>query len=230
MTRKVNNSKVDRPKNTVVGHIKNGFLARMMHYSPPAVAVWLALANRADKSGYCFPSISTLQDDTGLARASTYKAIRELKESGEITVESGGGMGNPSNHYQIVGGPGNELVQNMNQFKSETKVVHSGDKVVRRMNSNHTQEPNTVTRRGKTRPRFVPPSVQEVAAYCRERKNNIDPQHFVDRNESIGWVVGKARTPMKCWKAAVRTWERNGFSNGKPEQLKQEIQYRDIRK
>jgi len=225
VTRKVNNSKVDRPKNTVVGHIKNGFLARMMHYSPPAVAVWLALANRADKSGYCFPSISTLQDDTGLARASTYKAIRELKESGEITVESGGGMGNPSNHYQIVGGPRNELVQDANQFKSETKVVHSRDKVVRRMNSNHTQEPNTVTTRKKPRPRFQKPTLEEVTAYCRERAKGVNPEAWLDHYEANGWKVGK--NSMKDWKAAVRTWERNGFSNGKPEQPKQEIQYRD---
>ncbi len=220
----------DRPDNTIVGHVRNGFLARMMHYSPPAVVVWLALANRADGDGCCFPSITTLQKDTGLARATIYKALDELVKAGEISVTPGRGKGNPSNHYQIEGGPGNELVQSANQFNLRTKVVHSTDKVVRRMNSNHTQEPNAVTRRGKTRARFVKPSVEEVTAYCRERENNIDPQHFVDRNESIGWVVGKARTPMKDWKAAIRTWERNGFSNGKPEQPKKEIVYRDIHK
>ena len=29
---------------------------------------------------------------------------------------------------------------------------------------------------------------------------------FCDHYASVGWVVGKARTPMKDWKAAVRQW------------------------
>lgn len=60
--------------------------------------------------------------------------------------------------------------------------------------------------------RFTPPTVEEVAAYCRERKNNVDPQKFVDYYTANGWKVG--RNNMKDWRAAVRTWERNGFSNG----------------
>ena len=45
----------------------------------------------------------------------------------------------------------------------------------------------------------------EVEAYCLERGNGIDPVAFVDFYEAKGWCVGK--TPMKDWKAAVRTWE-----------------------
>lgn len=54
--------------------------------------------------------------------------------------------------------------------------------------------------------RFRRPSVDEVRAYCQERKNAVDPQGFVDFYESKGWMVGKS--PMRDWKAAVRTWER----------------------
>lgn len=54
---------------------------------------------------------------------------------------------------------------------------------------------------------FVPPTVEEVRAYCRERRNNVDPETFVDFYTGKGWVVGKAK--MKDWKAAVRTWEKN---------------------
>ena len=58
---------------------------------------------------------------------------------------------------------------------------------------------------GEKRKRFVPPSVEDVAAYCRERGNGIDPNSFVDFYQSKGWVVGKS--PMKDWRAAVRQWE-----------------------
>lgn len=52
---------------------------------------------------------------------------------------------------------------------------------------------------------FVKPSVEQVAAYCKERENYVNAEDFVNFYESKGWVVGKA--PMKDWKAAVRTWE-----------------------
>lgn len=58
-----------------------------------------------------------------------------------------------------------------------------------------------------TEERMKRPTVEEVAAYCKERGNNIDPEHFHDYYTSNGWKVGKA--PMKDWQAAVRTWERN---------------------
>lgn len=56
------------------------------------------------------------------------------------------------------------------------------------------------------RPRFTPPTVEEVCNYCYERNNNVDPERFVDYYTSNGWVVGKNK--MKDWKAAVRTWEK----------------------
>jgi uncharacterized protein YdaU (DUF1376 family) len=57
------------------------------------------------------------------------------------------------------------------------------------------------------------PTLNEVQAYCAERKNGVDPQQWFDHYSSNGWKVG--RNPMKNWKAAVRTWERNGVnSNG----------------
>ena len=58
------------------------------------------------------------------------------------------------------------------------------------------------------RTRFIPPSREEVQAYCVERKNNVDAERFIDYYTSNGWMVGKNK--MKDWKASVRTWERNG--------------------
>ena len=55
--------------------------------------------------------------------------------------------------------------------------------------------------------KFVPPTKDEVAAYCLERKNNIDAEKFVDYYAANGWMLGSV--PMKDWKAAVRIWEKN---------------------
>ena len=53
--------------------------------------------------------------------------------------------------------------------------------------------------------RFVEPTVEEVSQYCTEQGISIDPQGFIDYNQSCGWKVGNK--PMKDWKASVRTWE-----------------------
>ena len=63
------------------------------------------------------------------------------------------------------------------------------------------------------RKRFTKPTIDEVKAYCAERKNSVDAERFMDYYESNGWHVGK--NPMKDWKAAVRTWERGNYSTPK---------------
>ena len=53
--------------------------------------------------------------------------------------------------------------------------------------------------------------MEEVASYCRERGNHVDPHYFHSYYESNGWRVG--RNPMRDWKAAVRSWESNGLGD-----------------
>lgn len=66
---------------------------------------------------------------------------------------------------------------------------------------------------GTAQKRFSPPTVEMVAEYCQERRNGVDAQRFVDYYSSNGWKVG-GRGAMKDWKAAVRTWEGNGYGGG----------------
>ena len=64
---------------------------------------------------------------------------------------------------------------------------------------------------------FTPPTLEQVADYCKERKNTVNPQRFIDHYSSNGWMVG--RTKMKDWKAAVRTWEQREFSPKKTQKF-----------
>lgn len=63
--------------------------------------------------------------------------------------------------------------------------------------------------------KFNRPSLQDVQAYCTERQNTVNPEHFIDHYTANGWKVGK--NPMKDWKAAVRTWEKNHAAHQKPD-------------
>jgi hypothetical protein len=59
---------------------------------------------------------------------------------------------------------------------------------------------------------FIPPTVEEVADYCKDRKNAIDPETFVGFYASKGWMIGKNK--MKDWRAAVLTWEKQRSNAG----------------
>ncbi len=72
-------------------------------------------------------------------------------------------------------------------------------------------KPKPKKERARATRKFVKPTLDEVGSYCRERKNSIDPEQFIDHYESNGWKVGK--NAMKNWKATVRTWEKNGMPN-----------------
>lgn len=79
------------------------------------------------------------------------------------------------------------------------------------INPSTIDDPSTKTihiEGGAKRKRFVPPTIDEVKAYCEERRNSVDPQKFLDYYEMTGWKT-KGGAAIKDWQACVRTWERN---------------------
>lgn len=60
---------------------------------------------------------------------------------------------------------------------------------------------------GEKRKRFIPPTLDEVKAYCQERKNNVDPQKFFDYYEEGKWKDSRGE-PVKNWKQKLITWEK----------------------
>lgn len=83
------------------------------------------------------------------------------------------------------------------------KQICNGEKEIEKEIEIDTREEKS--KRGTGRSKFSPPTLEEVAAYCSERKNGVDPQRFIDHYTSNGWMVGKNK--MRDWRAAVRTWE-----------------------
>jgi len=58
--------------------------------------------------------------------------------------------------------------------------------------------------------KFKPPTPEEAQAYLDEKsETRFTGEEFVDANIAKGWVVGTTKTPMKDWKAVVRTWISN---------------------
>lgn len=99
-----------------------------------------------------------------------------------------------------------------NGMETSVSVTVSDTVSVSDSEEEYREEPEKKENAKASASRFKPPTVEEVADYCIERKNRVDPQRFVDYYTANGWRVGK--NAMKDWKAAVRTWEKNDKGNG----------------
>ena len=106
--------------------------------------------------------------------------------------------------YQDVYNPKVDLNDNPNNNPNNNPSKE--DKEVEEDNNIPPYNPPADEKTKRTSRQFVRPTLEEVAAYCQERGNNIEPQHFINYYDSCGWTVGKNK-PMKDWKAAIRNWE-----------------------
>ncbi len=107
--------------------------------------------------------------------------------------------------------------------KSHTEATEKPQKDTNKNEKNDKNEKNNIPPiiphgDNEKSKRFIPPSVEEVNDYCRERGNDIDGEAFVSFYQSKGWRVGSSG--MKDWKAAIRTWESKRGFKPKPKQEK----------
>lgn len=149
------------------------------------------------KKGTVNRSIESISHRWGWNRKKTRKFLNALEADGMVTV-------NVTTHgttitlinydiYQTVGKTNGTAIDQTEGQQRENNVPQTT------MNNNDNNDNNKKSRN------FVPPSLEEVKTYCLERKNGIDPEHFITFYQSKGWMIGKNK--MKDWKAAVRTWE-----------------------
>lgn len=81
-------------------------------------------------------------------------------------------------------------------------------------------------KKSKRKP-FTPPTLEEIQAYCLERKNNVDAQKFYDYFSASDWYDSKGNK-VKSWKQKIITWENNGFNNKKSEVITDESIKRNV--
>lgn len=159
----------------------------------------------------CFPSREKICYDLDLNKDTFAKYRNELVERGYITIQqTKDGVKFSHNIYTLC-----DVVSSCPVF-SDTKIsdpklsdpkepdtINNSIKINNLKSNNN----NSHARSPRERKNFVEPTIEEVAAYCRERGNTVDPETFVDFYAGKGWMVGKNK--MVDWKATVRTWERN---------------------
>ena len=150
-------------------------------------------------------SLQNLSYETALTIREVRTALEHLKSTGEVTSKG-------HNKYSIYTVVKYDLYQSIDTQtdNQETNNRQTNDKLTTTIEEWKKEKKE---RRKDNSTHFVPPSVEEVSAYCYERQNNVDPDRFVDFYAAKGWMVGKNK--MKDWKASVRTWEaKKGGTDG----------------
>lgn len=141
--------------------------------------------------GCYYGSLATLQRVCGIAsRQTAIDVLKALIEKGYITKTESYQSGVKRVLYSVCPKIG-QGVQKLDRVCPENG------------HNNKDIYINTLSNKGDSR--FHKPSLEEIKAYCRERNNKVDPEQFFNFYESKGWIIGKS--PMKDWRAAVRTWE-----------------------
>ena len=167
-----------------------------------------------NKSGECWASNNYFSELYGVTPQAISKRINKLKQLGYLEIEFIRSENGKNIEKRIIRLTGLGVSTTVDRYQPEIKGgINSGLRGYQRtIKENNTSINNTsINSNGKTR--FSPPTLTQVTDYCNERKNNVDPQRFIDYYESNGWKVGKNK--MKDWQASVRTWERRESKDGK---------------
>jgi hypothetical protein len=177
---------------------------------PNAKLLYGEITALCNAEGYCWASNKYFADLYGVSIASIKRWIKSLIDNGYITSRL------------IYKEGSNEIDMRYIQICTEGGIKNEPTPSIKNEPDNNTSLNTTFNNTNEyidksdkpTRKRFIPPSLEEVQAYCRERNNNVDAERFINHYTSNGWMVGKNK--MQDWKAAVRTWERNGYDTKKP--------------
>ncbi len=168
---------------------------------------YFEVTEQLTSEGMFFETVDRIEENTTLSKYQQSKAVNVLVESGILETKK---IGIPAKRYFKINEQAVLDLLDDKMLKNLTTVSKKSEPMeVKKVNCNN----NNIDNKKENNKKFTPPTVEEVRAYCIERNNSVDPERFVDYYESKGWLIGK--TKMKSWKAAVRTWERNGYSSAK---------------
>ena len=172
----------------------------------PAITLWYALMHTANRIGFqnkFTVAISTLEAKTNLNKKAIERARNNLQQTGRIKWKKRDG--NQSAIYEIIVLCDKKDIDFVPQTVPQT--VPQDDPI--NISSSLLQDNINKKKRDKGvvgGKEFIPPTLEEVKAYCFERKNNIDPQKFFDIFSVADWHDTKGNK-IKNWKQKIITWE-----------------------
>lgn len=155
--------------------------------------------NKLVKRGSFVTSLNKLSIETGLSVQMVRTSLNKLISTGELTKQT-------FQDFSIitVNNWGNFQDTNTQSTGKSTGIATSRATGVATTTKEDKEYKNI---RSNNIHMFVPPTLEEVEAYVKEKGYHFEAETFIAFYESNGWKVGK--NPMKNWKSACVTWEKN---------------------
>ena len=152
------------------------------------------------KKGSFVTSLAHMSVETGLSIQQVRTALKRLNSTHEITSQS-------THDYTII------TVNKWREYQPNDDISTYEQHISNTL-ATTTKEIKNIRNKEYINNK---PTLDDVKKYCDERKNDIDPQAFIDYYESVGWKIGNK--PMKDFKACIRTWERRHKTNKQKDEL-----------
>ena len=162
----------------------------------------------------CYASNKYFADFFKLTNGRVSQIIKQLQQKGYIDIKYNyHGKEITERVIKVKRPPYPEVFNKLNtcleNYEGGIKFSKGGYLENAKDNNTYINNININNKKEIYKERFIKPTLEEVKNYCLERNNNVDAEKFIDYYEANGWVQGKARKPIKDWKACIRTWERD---------------------
>ena len=114
-------------------------------------------------------------------------------------------------YVQKYDGRQRELKSRLSKIERLTFKNNKADsQKLKESNTGNNTSTNTTRKIESTKRKpFVPPTLEEVEKYCKDRNNAVDARKFFDYFTASDWVDGKGN-PVRNWKQKIITWESYG--------------------
>lgn len=166
-----------------------------------------------NEKGFCWAGNRYFADLYKSSIQTISSCINQLKECGYITVSFQYKENTKEVDKRII--QINDIPREEN-LKGSSKNLEGGIQEILKggiqenLKDNNTSINNTINNTiNIRREKFVPPTLEEVEAYCKERKNKVNAKQFFDYYNEGSWKDGQGK-PVKNWKQKmIATWEKN---------------------
>lgn len=164
------------------------------------------------RPGQLITSRNSIVDFCGVERSKVERILKTLKTEQQIEQLAS----NTSRLITILNWNEYQKVEQQNEHQVSNDRAASEQQVS--TNKNGKKEKN-VKEGGEASPprtRFTPPTLDQAEAAAVENGMPKDEgENFINHHQSKDWKIGKS--PMKDWRAAMRTWKRNYLRFKSPE-------------
>ena len=128
--------------------------------------------------------------------------------------------------FQNVKGDSNQNINQNANHQITNKQPTNNHQITNTLINNNVNNVNNVEN-VKNSNTFIKPTLEELEKYIIEKGYHFDAETFIAFYESNGWKVGK--NPMKSWKGACVTWEKNRTTTNNRSTQKESVLDRMLR-